>query len=185
MMIRTLEQLRSEVRDREVFPDFVIDEIETTVAGESMRDWFCWHRAEDPGATQGPAGRQVVVFGLTDTRFVYLNSDDAPYRQQPCWSTSVTAVPLRSVASVIARSRRIAPDKEQIAGKLPDVAYLVVSWNSDKKLKAGMYGYEAYSANVTANDASIRVSVKRDGEDSVKRLREFGAVLGDAVARAE
>lgn len=183
MKLRGLEELRTDLRKREVFPEFVIDEIETAAAGESLRDWFAWHRRESPGATHGPASQQVVVFALTQSRFLFLNADDAPYRQQSCWSSSVTSVGLGCVAAVTGRSRRIAPEERKPDDAAVDVAYLVVSWNSDKKIKSGSYGYDPYSADMTANDASMRVSASDDGEESVLRLREFTATLADAVAK--
>ncbi|MQA01461.1 MAG: hypothetical protein GEV07_01610 [Streptosporangiales bacterium] len=131
-MIGTSKDLEAEIRKRDVYPDFVVEQIQDMVAGESMRDWFCWHRAR-PGA--GGSTAQVLIFALTESRFLYLNADNTPHRGQSCWSTGVAGVPLRNVTSVVSRSRRYPANGD---GKpdVPDVAYLLVSWNSDKKLNA-------------------------------------------------
>lgn len=178
-MTGTSRELEAEIRERDVYPDFVVEEIEDMVAGESLRDWFCWHRTRP--AAGGPAA-QVLIFALTETRFLYLNADDTPHRGRPCWSTGVAAVPLRNVTSVVSRSRRY-PANGDGRSDGPDVAYLLVSWNSDKKLRAAP-DEGSFSGSLTSSDALIRVDTETEGTDGVRRLRTFGSGLARAVARA-
>lgn len=191
MTTSTLDDLRSEVERCGYFPELVVHGVETALAGETVSDWIVHHEATFD--VEMEVRRHVSVLVLTSTRLFVLHTDDHPPADadtQPHATTSVEAVPLRSIQSVLLSS--VIPEPaDYSAGRAPAEATLTVGWGivglvdlepagcSDENCEAD----HGYAGRVTSDDLTLRVSGTAEGDEAVKRLMDFAAALSAATSR--
>lgn len=135
--------------------------------------------------------RHVSVLVLTESRLLVLHTDDHPPAEgdtKPHATTSVEAVPLRSIQSVLLSSV-ISDPASYVAGTPPSEATLTVGWGivgrvdlepascADENCDAD----HGYSGQLTADDLTLRVSGTAEGDDAVRRVVDFGAALSTAT----
>lgn len=189
MTTSTLDDLRSEVERCGYFPELVVHGVETALGSEPARDWIVHHEATFD--VEMEVRRHVSVLVLTDSRLLVLHTDDHPpvdSAAQPHATTSVEAVPLRSIQSVLLSS--VIPEPANyVAGRAPSEATLTVGWGivgrvdlepascTDENCEAD----HGYTGQFTSDDLALRVSGTAEGDDAVRRLVDFAAALSAAT----
>ncbi|MQA77457.1 MAG: phosphodiesterase [Streptosporangiales bacterium] len=191
MTTSTLDDLRSEIERCGYFPELVVHGVEGALATESARDWIVHHEATFDAEME--VRRHVSVLVLTDTRLIVLHTDDHPPadpKAQPHATTSVEAVPLRSIQSVLLSSVIPEPARYRTA-QVPTEATLTVGWGIVGRVDLEPAGCadencdadHGYTGQVTSDDLTLRVSGTAEGDSAVQRLIDFAAALSVATSR--
>ncbi|MQA01462.1 MAG: phosphodiesterase [Streptosporangiales bacterium] len=191
MTTSTLDDLRTEVERCGYFPELVVHGVETALGSDPATDWIVHHEATFD--VEMEVRRHVSVLVLTGTRLLVLHTDDHPPvdgASQPHATTSVEAVPLRQIQSVLLSS--VIPEPANYAaGRAPAEATLTVGWGivgrvdlepascADENCEAD----HGYTGQLTSDDLTLRVSGTAEGDDAVQRLVDFAAALSAATSR--
>lgn len=188
---RTLDGLRTEIERCGYFPELVSHEVEAAVGAEPVVGWVVHHEATFD--TEMEVRRHVSVLVLTEGRLLVHHTDDHPASEATPYvhaTTSIEAVPLRSIQSVLLSSVIPEPARYSVSSQ-PSELTMTVSWGIVGRLDlepatCGDESCEAdhgYTGQVTSDDLTLRVSAAGEGEDAVGRLLSFANLLSAATGR--
>ncbi len=166
------------------FPEFISTTVARALAGEEIVASVVHHEAT---FDRDEIHRHVTVLVLTPTRFLVSHTDDgdAPNVQQAL--STVEAVPLAQVRSVVLTNVVSEPAKFR-AGSSMDEVWLAVGWGALRRVEivpasCGDPACEAdhgYDLQNKDDDLTVRMSAAADGDESVARLVEFATALQQA-----
>jgi hypothetical protein len=135
--------------------------------------------------------RHMTALVLTPTRLIRVHMDDGNAGEgEPSHAASATveAALLRTVSSV-ALTHLVHEPEQYREGDPSSEIVLAVGWgvHSRIELEPAICGDEncdadhGYTGGITGDDTLVRVSLLADGEESVRSLESFAAVLSAAV----
>ena len=185
----TAEGLRAAIERSGYYPGLVTDAVASALGPEPIVSYIVVHDAMfDPGME---VRRHITVLVLTDTRLVYLHTDEHPATEpdgRPQAETSTEAIKFSRISSVALT--RVVPDPASyVAGvTMPTEVLLTIGWNvlSHVELEPAHCGDEnceadhGYTGTITADDLSLRVSEAADGEEGVRQVLSFAQALAAA-----
>lgn len=184
-------RLRHDVETCGYFPEFVLDSLEMSLAGEPVMHHLVHQEATFMGEE---IHRHLTVLVLTPSRLLALHTDDGSEEAHAADQaiTTTESVPLGAVRSVslsrvVRRPERFSPDHPEVVE-----TWLALGWGAMTRIDLEPAGCadptceadHGYTGTTSGDDMTIRMSPAADGQASVEQLIAFATTLQRRIADA-
>ena len=170
------------------FPDLVSESIELALGEEAVRTHLVHHEATFMAEE---VHRHLSLMVVTPTRLIVGHTDESNDNPAGLLQaiTSTESVPLRNINSVTVT--RVLAEPEKGAGRVVET-WLTIGWGTLRRLELEpahcadptCEADHGFSGTQVSDDITVRMSPAADGEESVRRLVEFGSALQQAISES-